>query len=197
MTRKALTRERIIQAAFELISDKGFAGTSTREIAKLAGVAEVTIFRHFTSKENLFRQTTQNYSTIPVLEKLIPTILDKPIYEGLIILVNAYLARLSEEKAWIRIFQLELQRDPETFQPLYQSFLDELYNTCGSYFAELSHRNTTICCDPKLVAKVFVILCFGFFQVEEMQLGNSCRSIENKPVVDAMVKMLCNGMAVV
>jgi AcrR family transcriptional regulator len=194
MTRKNLTRERILGAAFELISDKGFAGASTREIAQRAGVAEVTLFRHFTSKENLFRQTTQNYSTIPVLEKLIPTILDKPIYEGLVILVNAYLARLSEEKAWVRIFQLELQRDSETFQPLYQSFLDELYSTCGSYFAELSHRNTSICCDPELAAKVFVMLCFGFFQVEEMQLGNACRSIENKPVVDAMVTMLCRGL---
>ena len=99
MTRKALTRERIIQAAFELISDKGFAGASTREIARRAGVAEITLFRHFASKENLFRQTTQNYSTIPVLEKVIPAILDKPINEGIAILVDSYLGKLSDNRS--------------------------------------------------------------------------------------------------
>ena len=62
--------ERILQATFELMSDKGYAAVSTREIVLQAGVAEVTIFRRFTSKENLFRQTAQRCSTIPVLKNL-------------------------------------------------------------------------------------------------------------------------------
>jgi AcrR family transcriptional regulator len=194
MTRKSLTRERILRAAFELISDKGFAGASTREIAQRAGVAEVTLFSHFTSKENLFRQTTQRHSTIPVLESVIPTITDKPINEGIAILVDAYISRLSENMAWIRIFQMELQRDPETFRPIFKSFLNELHEVCSRYFIEVLRKDASICCDPQLAARVFVMLCYGFFQVEEMQLGNSCRNIENKPAIDAIVKMLCKGI---
>lgn len=187
--------ERILQAAFELISGKGYAAVCTREIASRAGVAEVTIFRHFASKENLFRQTAQHYSTIPVLEELIPTILDKPINDGIAILVHSYLDRLNDNKAWIRIFQMELQRDPETFQPLFRSFLDELHRVCGTYFTEIARRGATMCCDPQLAARVFVMLCFGFFQVENMQLGNGCRSLEDKPMIDAMIKMICLGVA--
>lgn len=63
MTERMPTRERILQAAFELICDKGFAGACTREIAQRAGVAEVKLFRHFTNKGNLFRQTTKRYSS--------------------------------------------------------------------------------------------------------------------------------------
>ena len=195
MSVKKPTRERILQAAFELISDKGFAGASTREIAKRAGVAEVTLFRHFTSKENLFRHTTQRHSTIPVLEELIPTVIDKPLIEGITILVDAFLGRLSANKSWIRIFHMELQRDPETLRPMRQEFLDELYLVCSCYFTEISNQGSSVCCDPKLAAKIFVMLCYGFFHVEEMQLGNSCRSADNRPVVDAMVKMFCNGVA--
>ncbi|WP_077329262.1 TetR/AcrR family transcriptional regulator [Virgibacillus siamensis] len=43
----------IIQAAIELISEKGYHNTSTSEIAKRAGVAEGTIFRHYRTKKDL------------------------------------------------------------------------------------------------------------------------------------------------
>ncbi|WP_174616437.1 TetR/AcrR family transcriptional regulator [Virgibacillus ihumii] len=50
MTRKQIE---IIQAAIELISEKGYYNTSTSEIAKRAGVAEGTIFRHYKTKKDL------------------------------------------------------------------------------------------------------------------------------------------------
>ncbi len=45
-----------MKAAFELFAEKGYEGTTTRSIAKRAGVNEVTLFRNFGSKEALFRQ---------------------------------------------------------------------------------------------------------------------------------------------
>lgn len=47
-------RQQIIRVATELFSAKGFEGTTTREIAKAAGVSEAIIFRHFTTKEDLY-----------------------------------------------------------------------------------------------------------------------------------------------
>jgi AcrR family transcriptional regulator len=44
---------KIIQAAIELFSEKGYAGSSTSEIAQKAGVAEGTIFRHYKTKKDL------------------------------------------------------------------------------------------------------------------------------------------------
>ena len=45
--------ENIDRAAIELFSHKGFANTSSKEIAERAQVAEGTIFRHYKTKENL------------------------------------------------------------------------------------------------------------------------------------------------
>lgn len=45
---------RILRAAVALFARQGFRGTSTREIARLADVSEVTIFRYFEHKEDLF-----------------------------------------------------------------------------------------------------------------------------------------------
>lgn len=44
---------KIVQAAVEMFAEKGYAATSTSEIAQKAGVAEGTIFRHYKTKKDL------------------------------------------------------------------------------------------------------------------------------------------------
>jgi AcrR family transcriptional regulator len=48
------TQDRILEAAVQLFSRQGYSGSSTSEIARLAGVSEVTVFRHFPRKRELF-----------------------------------------------------------------------------------------------------------------------------------------------
>lgn len=53
-TRKKTAKQaRILEAAIEIFAEKGYAATSTSEIAKKAGVAEGTIFRHYKTKNDL------------------------------------------------------------------------------------------------------------------------------------------------
>ena len=48
------TRERLLRSARELIEEDGYSGASVVAIAERAGVAAGTLYRHFTSKEELF-----------------------------------------------------------------------------------------------------------------------------------------------
>lgn len=45
------TSQKIIDATMTLIRDKGYVATTTKDIAKLAGVNECTLFRKFGSKK--------------------------------------------------------------------------------------------------------------------------------------------------
>jgi AcrR family transcriptional regulator len=47
-------RTAIIQAVRQVFADKGFDGTTTRELAEAAGVSEALLFKHFPNKEALF-----------------------------------------------------------------------------------------------------------------------------------------------
>ena len=49
-------REGILKAAARIYCEAGFRGATTRRIANEAGVNEVTVFRHFGSKEALLRE---------------------------------------------------------------------------------------------------------------------------------------------
>jgi AcrR family transcriptional regulator len=46
-------KKAIVKASIILFNEKGYSATSTKEIAKMAGVSEGTIFKHFTSKREL------------------------------------------------------------------------------------------------------------------------------------------------
>jgi AcrR family transcriptional regulator len=50
------TRERLLRAGLELYTTLGFLRTTTPALAKRAGVAEGTIYRHFSSKEHLLNE---------------------------------------------------------------------------------------------------------------------------------------------
>lgn len=47
-------RKQIIQTAIDLFSRNGFSGTTTKEIARAAGVSEAMVFRHFSTKDELY-----------------------------------------------------------------------------------------------------------------------------------------------
>jgi AcrR family transcriptional regulator len=47
-------RSQILQVAIKLFSQNGFRGTTTKEIARAAGVSEAMVFRHYATKEELY-----------------------------------------------------------------------------------------------------------------------------------------------
>lgn len=61
------TRQRILYAAREMFSKKGYAGSTTKEISSVAEVAEITLFRHFETKNNLFCETISKFIVKPML----------------------------------------------------------------------------------------------------------------------------------
>ena len=76
-------RLQIVKVAMRLFSERGFRGTTTKEIAHAAGVSEAIIFRHFATKEELYTAiidykacagfcagTADEESTRPVIDTL-------------------------------------------------------------------------------------------------------------------------------
>lgn len=56
MKQADLTRQRLVRAALELFTAQGYHPTTTPQIAKKAGIAEGTIYRHFPGKQQLLNE---------------------------------------------------------------------------------------------------------------------------------------------
>lgn len=64
-------RRAIVTAAVPLFAREGFAGTTTRELAEAAGISEALLFRHFPSKQALYREILRlGCEGDPALEEL-------------------------------------------------------------------------------------------------------------------------------
>jgi AcrR family transcriptional regulator len=61
--RSAAGREKLLDAARRVFEQFGPAGATTRRIAEEAGVNEVTLFRHFGSKDALLDEATRVHAT--------------------------------------------------------------------------------------------------------------------------------------
>jgi AcrR family transcriptional regulator len=59
------TRDRILDAALHVMRTRGFARTTTKEIARAAGYSEATLYKHFQDKTDLF---------LAVLKERLPTV---------------------------------------------------------------------------------------------------------------------------
>ncbi len=68
------THHRILAAATRVFARDGLQGATTREIAREAGVHEVTLFRHFLTKENLLKAVLQQ-----VLDQQKQTLATQPL----------------------------------------------------------------------------------------------------------------------
>jgi AcrR family transcriptional regulator len=54
--RRAAARESIVRAAIDQLADGGYASASVQAIARRAGIATGTVYRHFPSKSELFAE---------------------------------------------------------------------------------------------------------------------------------------------
>ena len=59
MKKSEETKQKILETTIDIISEKGYAPTTTKEIAEKAGVSEGTIFKYYGSKKELLRQIVQ------------------------------------------------------------------------------------------------------------------------------------------
>jgi len=194
MSSVSATREKILKAAHELFSSKGYQGASTRDIAQEARVAEVTLFRHFTTKEALFDVVVDRLTTTVDLEDVLPSIADMPFEKGVHLLAQRYLAKISSNRSWFNICQTELRRGPETIHQLFSSFMNQLNSLSSGYFRSAAQRGDLHGCDSETAARVFMLLCFGYSQLDELLPEHDCREESGKKVLDAMVRIFVSGI---
>jgi len=104
-------RARILNAAADLFATAGYRGTTTRHIAQLAGVNEVTLFRHFGSKDELILEAIHCRSSV-VDELRLPANPHDPRVE-LTAWSRQHMANLRRARSMIRTCMGESEERPE------------------------------------------------------------------------------------
>jgi AcrR family transcriptional regulator len=106
------TKKRIIDTAMELFSKNGYSCTTTRSIAEIAGVNELTIFRNFETKEGLLSAVIDQNLDLDDIKDQLPMKLKGTPEEDLFSLVSMIRMNLRKRSAIYRLAFREITTNP-------------------------------------------------------------------------------------
>ncbi len=187
------TKNKILETSLKLFSKKGYLGATTKEIAKDAGIAEITLFRHFPSKEKLFEDVINAYSFLPILKGLIPEISKMPHEKALAVIAKRFLDTLDSRKEMIQIMHSEVRRYPEKIYKIYHGFIDETIRTLASYFNEMCKKGLLREFDTESGARAFLGMFFSYFNAKEFHMLKKYRNIDTDKIIKEFVDIFLRG----
>jgi AcrR family transcriptional regulator len=142
---------RIRRHAVQLLLERGFDGMTVDDIAEAAGVGKATIYRRWTSKEQLANDAMTDMFDIEVPDADTGSIAGdlRQVYSDAVAFVSS-----AEGIALIRLAVTEANRD-ERIAGLYRSFLDRRIAMAEAALARARHRGEPICptADPTLLVQ--------------------------------------------
>ena len=114
------TRQRIMLAAAQVFAEKGYARATTRALAAAAGVNEVTLFRHFGNKQNLFAAIIDAFAA-PALTAAFETQLTGDYRQDLLTMGKLVMDLMLQRRHAMRMMLCEAEHFPEVRQVLAQN----------------------------------------------------------------------------
>jgi len=187
------TKDRIMDAAMLLVSEKGYLGATTREIAKQAGVTELTLFRHFGSKDRLFESLLGRSMFLPALRELLPRVEALPYDEALRTIAKRFLTSLKERKPMVKIMHSEINLYPGKVKKIYGQMIDETRETLASFFTALQKKGLLRSFPPDTAAQAFLGMLFSYFRTEEIVRGNDITKRKMGRDVKCFVDLFVHG----
>ena len=100
-------RRQLLDVAVDVFARRGFGGTKTKDIAAAAGVSEAILFRHFSSKEDLYHailDAKEDKHGAPEFLEILRTYADRRDDAGLFQFVGSAIVRsFREDPAFHRL----------------------------------------------------------------------------------------------
>ncbi len=153
-------RSQIVRVAMRLFSRRGFRGTTTKEIARAAGVSEAMVFRHFATKEELYSAIIDDKACAGDAEdprQIVADALaeknDRAVFEGLAL--NA-LVQNECDPEFQRLLLYSALEEHELAQMFWDKFVRRVYEFLGDYIRERQKDGAMIEIEPAIVVRAFI-----------------------------------------
>ena len=186
------TSQKIIDAAMTLVRDKGYVATTTKEIARIAGVNECTLFRKFESKKDIVlqgaNQTGWRANVTPEIFENVTWDLRKDLE----MFMRAYIDRMTPDFVNLSIGLRAPQLYEETKQLIMkvpQAFLE----TFTDYLNKMCEMGKIPEKDFKTLALTVFSSTFGYTFLKA-SFGKELTDVEKEEYIKESVQMFVEGI---
>lgn len=190
-TKGERTRLTVLEAAYELFLEQGYAATSMRQVADRAGIALGSIYNHFVGKEAIFRELIIDrhpYRTI------LPIILNTPADDPEQFVRSAARAMvdgLDKHPDFIKLMLIEIvEFNGQNMPVIIEQVLPEVLPLIQKFDAQQGVLRKM---PPFVFFRAFLGLFFSYYITELMFSGISANFV-HKDTLDHFVEIFLHGV---
>ncbi|MEH2197070.1 TetR/AcrR family transcriptional regulator [Nostoc sp.] len=180
------TRTRILEAAQRLFASKGFDGTTTRDLAQAAGVAEGTLFRHFPNKKAILVEVATS-GWVEILTDLLTELSEMGSYKAVAQVMRRRMWNFQKNADLMRVCFMEVQFHPDLRDRIQLEVITKMTDVGEAFFQTAMDKGIYRQGNAKLVAKVFL----GMFAIA----GFSNNTIMEPDASPQQMQEMAEGLA--
>ncbi|MGL5032727.1 MAG: TetR/AcrR family transcriptional regulator [Microcystaceae cyanobacterium] len=186
LTQEETTRARILQAGLKLFAEKGYEGTTTKDLAQAAQVAEGTLFRYFSTKKAILVEVA-TLGWIEILTDLLTELSEMASYKAIAQVMRHRMLRMQESKNLLRVCFVEAQFHPELRDRIQAEIISKMTDVAEAFFQTAIEKGIYRPINPKIIAQVFL----GMFVVA----GFSEQAIIDPQASPKVLQEMAEGLA--
>jgi AcrR family transcriptional regulator len=118
------TRQQILDASLRLFSERGFARTTVRDIAREAGITDAAIYYHFESKTELLQALVEERGFLDSLQNLERVEAEIPLSEMVLWMARGAITIMDENRDFLRLIIMEGLGGDEAALQQYNRLID-------------------------------------------------------------------------
>ncbi|HEY5884565.1 MAG TPA: TetR/AcrR family transcriptional regulator [Pyrinomonadaceae bacterium] len=150
----------ILRVAVGLFSKKGFGGTTTKEIAQAAGVSEAMVFRHYSTKQELYTAILDHKAcsgdAMDPKELVAEALQEKDDWAVFHRLALGALEHHEADPEFQRLLLHSALEGHELAQMFFEKFVERVYAMLGSYIAGRQRDGAMANIDPAIIVRSFI-----------------------------------------
>jgi AcrR family transcriptional regulator len=187
------TRDKILKVAQKLFARHGYDGTTTKELAEKAGIAEGTLFRHFTNKKAILVEiATQGW--VELLTDLLTELSEMASYEAISQVMYKRMLRLGDNYDMMRVCFMEVQFHQDLRERIQSEVIEKMTDVAEAFFQTAMERGVYRKMNSRVIAQVFL----GMFVVagfsHETLVRPGANPLEVKEMAEGLADIFLNGV---
>ncbi len=186
-------RTRILRAAQKLFARKGFDATTTKDLARRAGVAEGTIFRYFPSKKTILIELATD-GWVELLTDLLTELSEMANDRAVAQVMRRRMLNIHENVDLMRVCFFEAQFHPELRDRIQSEVIVKMNEVAEAFVETAMERGVYRKMNPKIVARVFV----GMFAIagfsQDTMLGGETDPQGMQEMAEGLADIFLNGV---
>jgi AcrR family transcriptional regulator len=187
-------RERVLDSALELFGSKGFAATTTRDIAARAGVNEVTLFRNFGSKQGLFAAVFAERSLVPAVTGSVEFDTETPLDEMLLRNVETVLGILKANRHIFMVMLGDSWRQPKARRNLGDVPLQMAIDFLASMLEGQMDAGRLRRMEPEVAARALIGMVQAYFLTTYLLQGSPDDPGRDRAFASGFVSIFLDGL---